>query len=96
LSTRRGGLGILPVSRHTITIERLDGNSRELQSDEHGGLIRSWRHLIRIIPIDDHTCRYEDIVEIEAGLATPIVGSFARWFYGIRQKRWQELALAID
>lgn len=84
--------GFLPVTRHTITLERIDAERRELQSDEHGGVVRSWRHLIRVTPVDQHSCLYEDIVEIDAGLLTPAVVAFARWFYGVRQRRWQELA----
>jgi len=84
--------GFLPVSRHTITVERIDAERRELQSGEHGGVVRSWRHLIRVTPVDQGSCVYEDIVEIDAGLLTPAVVGFARWFYGVRQRRWQELA----
>jgi hypothetical protein len=88
--------GVVPLSRHTITMERIDAERRELQSDERGGAIRSWRHLIRVTPLDDETCRYEDIVEIGAGVLTPAVAAFARWFYGVRQRRWRELAHALS
>lgn len=84
--------GVIPVSQHTITIERIDPERLEFQSDERGGVIRSWRHLIRVTPINDGNCRYEDIVVIDAGVATPLIAAFANWFYGIRQRRWQELA----
>lgn len=84
--------GVLPLSRHTITMERIDHDCRELQSDEHGGAIRSWRHLIRVTPVDEGSCVYEDIVVIDAGVATPVVATFARWFYGVRQQRWEQLA----
>lgn len=84
--------GVLPLSRHIITMERIDAERRELQSDERGGAIRSWRHLIRVTPVDQSSCLYEDIVEIDAGILTPVVAAFARWFYGIRQRRWRELA----
>jgi hypothetical protein len=84
--------GVLPVSVHHLTVERLDETRRELCSDEHGGLIRSWRHLIRVTPLDDGRCRYEDRIELDAGVATPVVAAFARWFYALRQRRWEELA----
>jgi hypothetical protein len=84
--------GVLPVSVHHLTVERLDETRRELHSDEHGGLVRSWRHLIRVTPLDDGRCRYEDHIEIDAGAVTPLVAAFARWFYAVRQRRWEELA----
>lgn len=88
--------GVVPVSVHRLTVERIDDERRELQSDEHGGLLRRWRHLIRVTPIDATHCRYEDQVEIDAGFATPLVAAFARHFYAIRQRRWQALARSMS
>lgn len=88
--------GVLPVSVHHLTVERLDAGTRELQSDEHGGMVRRWRHLIRVTPVDERRCRYEDLVEVDAGLLTPVIAAFARRFYAIRQHRWRELALVLD
>jgi hypothetical protein len=45
-----------------------------------------------VTPIDVHRCRYRDRVEIDAGVLTPLVVAFARWFYGVRQRRWRVLA----
>jgi hypothetical protein len=87
--------GVLPLSVHHLTVERLDDAARELQSDERGGIVRRWRHLIRITPLDERRCRYEDVVEIDAGPLTPGVAAFARWFYAVRQRRWRELALVL-
>jgi hypothetical protein len=86
----------LPISVHHLTITRIDERRRELHSDEHGGLIRRWRHIIRVTPLGASQCRYEDVVEIEAGWITPIVVGFARWFYGVRQRRWQSLARQLN
>ena len=86
---------LLPVSIHHLTVARIDEARRELHSDEHGGMIRRWRHLIRVTPIDAVRCRYEDIVEIDAGWMTGIVVAFADWFYGVRQRRWQVLARSL-
>jgi hypothetical protein len=88
--------GVVPISVHHLTVEKLDGAARELQSDEHGGMVRRWRHLIRVTSVDQRRCRYEDLVEIDAGPLTPVVAAFARRFYAVRQRRWRELALVLD
>jgi hypothetical protein len=87
--------GVVPISVHHLTFERIDAAAGELQSDEHGGMVRQWRHLIRVTPVDDRRCRYEDRIEIDAGALTPVVAAFARRFYAARQRRWRELALVL-
>lgn len=67
-----------------------------MQSDEGGGLVRSWRHLIRVDPIGTDLCRYTDIVEIDAGPFTVIVAGFAQLFYRHRQRRWHKLAALLS
>jgi hypothetical protein len=95
-TTVTGRLRVLgvPFSRHRITVERLDHDHRALQSDEAGGLIRSWRHLITVDPVpgDPGRSRYTDVIEIGAGVLTPAVALFARGFYRLRQRRWRRLA----
>jgi ligand-binding SRPBCC domain-containing protein len=88
--------GVLPVSVHHLTVERIDDSSRELHSDERGGVVKTWRHLIRVTPLPDGRCRYEDRIEIDAGLLTPLVAALARQFYAMRQRRWRELALTMQ
>lgn len=82
----------IPFSRHHLHIARIDDTTMTLCSHEHGGLVRRWDHDIVVTPVDDHRCRYRDRVEIDAGVLTPLVVAFARWFYGVRQRRWQVLA----
>lgn len=84
--------GVLPFSRHRITIERIDHASRTMCSDEGGGLIRSWRHRITVTPAGPGRCRYEDEIDIEAGVLTPAISAFAAAFYRLRQRRWRRLA----
>ncbi|MFP5322056.1 MAG: zinc-binding dehydrogenase [Acidimicrobiia bacterium] len=69
--------GVVPFSRHRLRIERIDPAERVLRSDEGGGAIRSWRHLIRVTPLAPGRCRYEDVIEIDAGPLTPAVRLFA-------------------
>jgi hypothetical protein len=95
-STVAGRLRVLgvPFSRHRITVESVDHQRRALQSDEAGGPIHTWRHLITIDPLpgDPDRSRYTDRIEIDAGMLTPAIAAFAHLFYRVRQRRWRSLA----
>lgn len=84
-------LGLLPLGRHRLTLERLDPVARELQSDEGGGLVNSWRHLITVEAGPAGRSRYTDVVEVDAGGLTVPVVLFARAFYRWRHRRWRQL-----
>lgn len=85
-------LGFVPFSKHHLSIESIDDGAMALVSMENGGIVRSWRHHLITTPIDDQSCQYEDRIEIDAGLWTPIVAAFAVAFYNYRQRRWKDLA----
>ena len=74
--------GVLPAWRHHLAIRSIDHQRRELLSNERGGLVRVWNHLIKVESVDAARCRYTDDLEIEAGL-------FAQGFYRYRQWRWR-------
>lgn len=87
--------GFLPFSRHHLHVASIDESTRTLSSREFGGVIKTWNHDIEINPIDAKTCRYRDRIEIEAGVMTPVIVVYARWFYRMRQRRWQALAKGL-
>ena len=87
--------GVIPFSRHRIRVAVLDDRERLLRSDESGGAIRSWRHDIRVEPVDSDRTRYTDVIEIDAGPLTAFVAAFAWVFYGVRQRRWRTLATIL-
>ena len=84
--------GFLPFSVHTLRVESIDEKTMTLVSDEEGGLLRMWRHELITTPIDEHSCHYEDRIEIDAGILTPLVVAYAKLFYRGRQRRWRKLA----
>ena len=88
--------GLLPFSRHHLRIARIDDSTRTLSSREFGGLIRVWNHDIEVIAINESSCLYQDRIEIDAGMMTPIVVAYAHWFYRMRQRRWRALAKEIN
>lgn len=85
-------LGIVPVSRHRITVVEVDDVARVIRTVEGGGVVRQWRHTIRVEALADQRCRYTDEVAIDAGPLTGAVAWFARRFYAVRQRRWRRLA----
>lgn len=83
--------GVLPLGRHTIRIAMVDQVRGEIHTRETGLMTPVWNHTIRIAPLGAQATRYSDEVEIRAGLRTPLVWLFARFFYRHRQRRWREL-----
>jgi hypothetical protein len=90
-TTRLVGGHIIPLWRHKIKVVRVDNEKRELFSNEGGGLIPVWDHLITVKPVNGNECQYADIVDIGAGLLTPVIWVYAHIFYRYRQARWKRL-----
>jgi hypothetical protein len=91
IETRLFFFHILPAWKHRLRIASIDDNHLELLSNECGGLIRSWNHLIRIEPIAQQGCDYTDRLEIKAGWITLLVWVYAHLFCRYRQLRWKRL-----
>ncbi len=86
----------LPAWMHELRIIRVDDSRRELRTNEGGGFISIWNHVIRIEPDQGPGCRYTDEIEIRAGFLTLMVWLYAHLFYRYRQMRWRELARQIN
>lgn len=82
---------ILPAWKHVLRVIRMDDRTRELYSNEMGGAIRVWNHLIQIEAESDSRCRYTDQIDIRAGWMTLGVWLYAHVFYRYRQFRWKRL-----
>ena len=87
--------GILPFSKHRLHVARIDDAAMTLSSQEGSGLIRRWNHDIIVTPLDEASCEYRDVIDIDAGIFTPAIALYARWFYYMRQRRWRALAKEI-
>lgn len=83
--------GLVPIGTRRVRFDTLDAGTGTIQTQESDVMVRSWRHQIRITPIDAGHCAYSDTVEIEAGLLTVPVWIWAHWFYRHRQRRWRKL-----
>lgn len=83
--------GFLPAGEHRITLERIDREANLIQSKERGALAPVWNHTIRFHPLEDGRLQYTDEIEIQAGLLTGVIWTFAHLFYRHRQRRWKRL-----
>jgi ligand-binding SRPBCC domain-containing protein len=86
--------GVIPLGRQWIDVSRpkVTDTERQIRDNGSGSLVARWDHLITIRPLSPVTTDYEDAVEIEAGLLTPLVWAYAQVFYRWRQHRWRALA----
>jgi hypothetical protein len=87
--------GVIPFSRHTLHLSAINDDAMTLSSRESGGLLRRWNHDIFVVAAGNSRCDYRDRIDIDAGIVTPFVVLYARWFYTMRQRRWRELAKAL-
>ena len=87
--------GVIPFSRHTLHVLRIDENAMTFSSRESGGLLRRWNHDIIVTASGDSRCNYRDVIDIDAGVFTPLLVLYARWFYRTRQRRWRALARVL-
>ncbi|MEM8661765.1 MAG: hypothetical protein AAGF35_12845 [Pseudomonadota bacterium] len=84
--------GAVPAGLQAIVISfpKSEEDSFILCDRGHSRLMPVWNHTITLIATDNGV-RYEDNVELSAGVLTPIVGFFAQLFFAHRQRRWHKL-----
>ena len=78
--------GWLPIGAWTIEVLRRDDEKYILESHEHGGIIRSFRHRLELVAIDERHTRYTDYLDMDAGLMTPLMFLIFRRTYERRQQ----------
>lgn len=87
-------VGVVPLGTQTIGISfppPVRPGERVLHDAGRSALIAVWDHRITVAPADAGTTRYTDTLRIEAGLLTPLIWTWARLFFGHRQRRWRRL-----
>lgn len=84
--------GFIPLGWYDIKIDiERDDNDLCIGRDRgHGQFINIWDHVISIKRIGDKTY-YTDSVDVHAGILTPFVYLFARFFYHHRQRKWRRV-----
>lgn len=86
---------LIPVARWSIHVHTVDADFRVIATEECGGVFRRWAHTLHVTPIDPVSCRYSDIVELDAGVFTPIAVPMVRAIFWYRHRRWRRLAAVI-
>ncbi|ARU56451.1 hypothetical protein OLMES_2390 [Oleiphilus messinensis] len=96
LTTRLYLFEFIPLWKHQLRFCAVDDINLQLVTEEGGGLVKVWNHTIEVqtcnlkdCQIRSEHCHYRDIVEIQAGMLTPLIYGFAHLLYRYRQKRWQ-------
>jgi len=82
---------VIPLGRHRIKILKADKKANTIVSKESGLFAPVWNHTISFHQCGSREVSYKDRIEIEAGLLTPLICIFARFFYRHRQRRWKRL-----
>ena len=82
----------IPAWKHLLTVSMVDEERHQIYTEERGGLVRKWNHLIEVSALPDGRTRYVDRIEIEAGVLTSVVAAWAKFQYTYRQRRWKALA----
>ncbi|MEZ4751272.1 MAG: SRPBCC family protein [Bdellovibrionota bacterium] len=76
---------------HRIEFREVSKAHHRIQTEESGGLIRSWLHCFTLESIGESRCLYTDSLNIDAGPFTLGVWTFAQALYRHRHRRWKRL-----
>lgn len=82
---------VIPAYRHTIEVVEVDQASGTIRTHEYGGALKAWNHTLHVEPLDEHTCRYSDTVDIDAASLTAVAVAIATRIYRYRHRRWHKL-----
>lgn len=83
--------GLFPFGKQAIVISVFSNeDSFTMRDAGHSALIKVWDHRIKIFRGSTEVS-YQDEIDIQAGLLTPVVWLFALFFYRHRQRRWRRL-----
>ena len=92
VTSRLKFFGLFPAWNHEIYFQKISDSVLEIITEEQGGIVSKWEHLIKVSPTyNDAIILYTDQIDIEAGLFTPFVWLYAHLFYRYRQLRWKRL-----
>jgi len=88
--------GAIPAWNHWQRFERVDETTREIVLHERGGPYKRWIHHQRIDEAGDERSRFDESIEFDAGLLTPIIWIGAQLLCRSRVRRFSELARIIS
>jgi hypothetical protein len=62
--------GWFPMGTWNMHVTRRDDQNLILESEEHGNLVRLYRHRLEVIPMGETEARYTDYLDLDAGIFT--------------------------
>ena len=65
--------GWFPIGRWTMKVVERDDQNFVLRSEEHGGLVKLYKHRLSILPTGPQSCEYTDHLDVDAGWLTSLV-----------------------
>lgn len=83
--------GFIPAWKHQISFIKTDSDNMQLNTEEAGGAISRWDHLMTVKATSETSSSYCDSIEIEAGSLTLLIWLYAQGFYRYRHWRWKAL-----
>jgi ligand-binding SRPBCC domain-containing protein len=83
---------VIPFTRWTIKVVRVDPDAKVIVTNEHGGMIRCWNHTLHVEERDTTHSRYTDSIEVDAGPLTRIIAACVGFIFSYRQHRLRRLA----
>ncbi len=72
--------GKLPYQPYEMTVVSCDPATLSFQSEEVGAGVKSWRHALTVVPTKTGS-RIEEEIAVDAGLATWLFATWARYLY---------------
>ena len=82
--------GLIPFGGiHLLKFMNIDHQEFSILTNEQNSFVKIWKHKIRLKQIDNNKIKYEDEIELYAGILTNFVTKWAKSFYIHRQKRWK-------
>ena len=94
INTRLWFFHFLPRWVQHLTFVSVDDDRRELETNEHGGLVPAWKHRIHVEEngSESESCLYTDEIDVRASILTPLVWLYCHVFFRYRQSRLRKLA----
>jgi hypothetical protein len=83
---------LVPLARWSIDVRTVNAVTKTISTEERGGVFRWWAHTLHAEPAGDGSCRYSDVVELNARPLTAIAAPIVEAIFWYRHRRWRRLA----
>ncbi|GEM_PF-5286048 len=78
---------------YEIYVARANTRHHIILTQEQGGIVKAWNHMMHVAPIDGRSCSYTDVVDVQGRwfLETFLLWLYVHAYYRKRHKRWFRL-----